>query len=399
MKKVQNYTRPRIGRILLDGGFLSQQDLARALKEQNRTNELLGQVLVRMGILDSADIKAALSVQSHLGRIEDAVRIAAGARRKLGELLVQSGRITQSQLDQALVEQKRTGEKLGEVFIRLGLLTEQQLNGLLDFQRIQGAASPLPGPLKLGEILVSTGCISRLQLDNALRKQTIAGKKLGEVLIEEGYAQPHHVKQGIRLQHMLIAAVLAALLTACGGSGGGSNAGINIASAPTNTSESSVSVSSNYFEISSSDFNILKPDFYYSTDNVRFWSIQAAVARDVWDDNYQCIVRIDIQKTETGEMPAINKTFSIEASDLYEQFPGTFLVFNGAKSTNKKVEQGILSFTPDSTADGLVRGSFDVTLTDYDSPDASAPRYHLKGTFSFIMGTYGPADSAPAANN
>ena len=40
-----------IGRILLDGRFLSQQDLDHALIEQTRTKELLGQVLVRMGVL------------------------------------------------------------------------------------------------------------------------------------------------------------------------------------------------------------------------------------------------------------------------------------------------------------------------------------------------------------
>ena len=208
-----------------------------------------------------------------------------------------------------------------------------------------------------------------------------------------GYEDLVDVKQSMRLQHLLLSAVLAALLTACGGS----NADINTVSTVTNTGEPVASGYSNYFEISSSDFNILKPNFYYSTDNVRFWSIQAAVAHDVWDDDYQCIVRIDIQKSATGEMPDINKTFSIEANPLYEQFPGTFLVFNGEKSTYKKVEQGILSFTPDSTASGFVRGSFDVTLTDYDSSDVPAPQYRLTGSFSFKMGTYVPADPLPAA--
>jgi hypothetical protein len=71
-------------------------------------------------------------------------------------------------------------------------------------------------------------------------------------------------------------------------------------------------------------------------------------------------------------------------------------VFNGAKSTSKKVEQGILSFTSDSIASGLVRGTFDVILTDYDAPDLPAPQNHLTGNFSFMMGTYGPAQPEPA---
>lgn len=194
-------------------------------------------------------------------------------------------------------------------------------------------------------------------------------------------------RQGMRLQFMFLTVMLAALLTACGGS----NAGINTVSADTNNEKSAAAGYPNYFEISSTTYNILKPNFYYSTDNVSFWSIQAAVANGVWDDNERCIVRIDIQKSTSGEMPAINKTFSIEANPLYEQFPGVFLVFNGEKSTNKKVEQGIISFAPDSIASDLVHGTFDVILTDYDSPDVPAPQYRLQGSFSFEMGTYGPA--------
>jgi hypothetical protein len=392
---MQTQTRRPIGQILLDGGFLSRRDLELALEEQKRTNELLGQVLVRLGLIDPTDVKAALSVQSYLnlGRLEDAVRIASGVRRKLGELLIQSGRITDSQLEQALAEQKRSSERLGDVLIRLGLLTEEQLSGLLAFQRIQGEAIPSPGPLKLGEILVTTGILSRPQLDEALRKQTISRKQLGEVLIEEGYAEPRHVKHGMRLQEMLLAAVLAAVLTACGGAGSVDTTTITN---PTKTEQVATSDSSNYFEIISTDYNILKPNFYYSTNNEKFWSIQAAVAQDVWDVAYKCIVRIDIQKSTAGEMLAINKTFSIEENPLYEQFPGAFLVFNGEQSPNKKVEQGILTFTSDSTASGTVRASFEVTVTDYDSTIVPAPQYHLTGSFRFKMGSYGPANTLPA---
>jgi len=52
-----------IGRILLDGRFLSQHDLDSALEEQKHTKELLGQVLVRMGVLTAEDVKAPLIAQ------------------------------------------------------------------------------------------------------------------------------------------------------------------------------------------------------------------------------------------------------------------------------------------------------------------------------------------------
>jgi len=157
------------------------------------------------------------------------------------------------------------------------------------------------------------------------------------------------------------------------------------ASKTTAIAEKATSDSLNNFEITSNDFNILQPNFYYSTDNEKFWSIQAAVAQSVWDVNYKCIVRIDIQKSATSEMPAINKTFSIEENPLYEQFPGSFLVFNGEQSTNNKVERGIISFTPDSKIPGFVQGVYDVIMTDYDSGIVPAPQHHLTGSFKFTQ--------------
>jgi hypothetical protein len=202
-----------LGQILVDGGFLSCHDLELALREQRHTNELLGQVLTRMGVLEPTDLKAALSVQEHLVNLAQAVKIAAGVRQMLGALLLQAGRISEHQLEQAIAEQKQSGERLGEVFMRLGFLTDRQLDALLDFQEGQGGQKQTASPLRLGDILVSAGYITREQLDLALRKQAISRKRLGEVLIEEGYAQPRHVKHGIRLQQKLLTSVLVAILS------------------------------------------------------------------------------------------------------------------------------------------------------------------------------------------
>jgi chitinase len=212
----------RIGQILIDGGFVSNREIDHALDEQKHTKELLGQVLVKIGVIKERDFRVPLIVQQHLNHIEDAVEIAAGERELLGALLVHSGHITTAQLDHAIAEQKRTGEKLGEVFVRLGMLQERQLNALLDFQKHQGEATR--GPLRLGELLVATGHISRKQLNNAIRKQTISHKKIGEVLVDEGYVRPSHVKYGICLQRMLVGSVLSGIISlGMGGKGFASN--------------------------------------------------------------------------------------------------------------------------------------------------------------------------------
>ncbi|MDD2851822.1 MAG: cytochrome c3 family protein [Desulfuromonadaceae bacterium] len=204
--------------MLLDGGFLSHNDLNDALDEQKRSKELLGQVLVRMGMLTDSDVKIPLSIQQHLGSIDNAVRIVAGERQLLGALLVQSGHLTNEQLDFVIAEQQRNGERLGDTFTRLGILNERQLKALLDFQRNQESTDT--SPLRLGELLIATGHITREHLENALYQQTKSNKNIGDVLIEAGHVTPNQVKQGVRLQQMLLKTVLAAIVSLAMNAGG-----------------------------------------------------------------------------------------------------------------------------------------------------------------------------------
>src|SRR5919106_6644355 len=54
--------------------------------------------------------------------------------RRLGDLLVAEGLITDAQLRQALAEQKGKTDKLGSVLVRVGALSEEQLIGFLSRQ-------------------------------------------------------------------------------------------------------------------------------------------------------------------------------------------------------------------------------------------------------------------------
>lgn len=393
---IREFGKQLLGRILLDGGFLSASSLEQALVEQKQTNELLGHILVRMGVVDPVDIKAALSVQNHLGNLEESIHFAAGVRQTLGSLLLMAGRITDKQLEQALVVQKKTGEMLGEVFTRNGILDPDQLNRLLAFQKNQADGSTTFNPFRLGEILVTTGYISRSQLDDALTKQSGTSRKLGELLVEDGYVAPHQISHGIRLQQRLITAALAAIL-ACGsmtltgcGSGGGDENGItqNNSSTVTASRAAQQALKSSYLTVTSDDYNLATPNFYYSTANESFLSIQANIAKNVTDIDTRNVIRIDVPKVN-GAWPQLNKVFSIEASSQFEKFPGVILVFNGQPSTRSKVEQGTITFSSDSVASEQISGSFDVTITDYASETEPVSRHNLKGSFSFKMGEYG----------
>jgi hypothetical protein len=201
-----------LGQLLLDGEFISHNDLERALLEQERTNELLGGVLVRLGVLDSVDLSAALSVQDELASVRDAIRAAAGVRKLLGELLLDARRITPEVLDRALAEQRRTGERIGEILVRQGVLAKEELDAVLDFQRHMGGEAPTSPRLRLGEILVATGQITRGKLDRALARQKTTRKKIGEILVEAGDITPHQVARGLTIQKKLVTAALLATL-------------------------------------------------------------------------------------------------------------------------------------------------------------------------------------------
>lgn len=57
-----------------------------------------------------------------------------GSMQKLGTLLIESGIITQKQLDETLVLQEKTPKKLGELLIERGLVNEQEIFRALEYQ-------------------------------------------------------------------------------------------------------------------------------------------------------------------------------------------------------------------------------------------------------------------------
>ncbi len=55
-------------------------------------------------------------------------------KRKLGEILLEQGMVTEAQLEVACAEQQRTGRKLGRILIGLGFVDETTISQALAFQ-------------------------------------------------------------------------------------------------------------------------------------------------------------------------------------------------------------------------------------------------------------------------
>jgi type IV pilus assembly protein PilB len=102
-------------------------------------------------------------------------------RKKLGEILIAQGMITNEQLVEALQVHKRTGVSLGTVLVNLGYITDDDLTSVL------GAQIQLDQRKRIGEVLIDQGLINQDQLRQGLEEQKRTKLQLGKCLVNLGF--------------------------------------------------------------------------------------------------------------------------------------------------------------------------------------------------------------------
>src|SRR5919198_1906909 len=95
--------------------------------------------------------------------------------RRLGDLLVAEGLITDVQLKQALGDQKGKTDKLGSILVKLGFITEEQLIGFLSRQ--YGIPS-----ITLNKVEVDPDTIRLVPTAIALKYEVLPVKRIGGTL-------------------------------------------------------------------------------------------------------------------------------------------------------------------------------------------------------------------------
>ena len=151
-----------IGTLLVEKGLITEAQLELALDEQQTTGARLGQILMSQFGVTRADLESALTAQraenQSLGAPEDSE--ANAAVRELARMLDEWGRVDQAPPSAPPEPPKRP---IGEIFVEKGFISSSQLVDALEEQKLSGR--------KLGEILVSQGKLSRLRLWDALEDQ------------------------------------------------------------------------------------------------------------------------------------------------------------------------------------------------------------------------------------
>jgi hypothetical protein len=173
----------------------------------------IGTLLTTLGMIVPESMLADFDMDKYLDHLDQVLTLSAGERTRLTELLQTAKSITPEQINDALSEQRRNGRKLDEILIERNLLTQSEREVVLEIQRRHGGATLVSGELALGNILVTSGQLTRSQLKDALNRQEVSGRRIGEELIEAGTITSNQVESGLRLQRKLI---IAALIVAVG---------------------------------------------------------------------------------------------------------------------------------------------------------------------------------------
>ncbi len=104
----------KLGEILLESNLITEPQLSEALELQKSfPGETIGRLLCRLGFLKESDLNYILE--------------QTGKRKKLVDILLAEGMVTEEKLEQARVSSKKDNISLGKSLVKLGFLTEEQL--------------------------------------------------------------------------------------------------------------------------------------------------------------------------------------------------------------------------------------------------------------------------------
>ena len=119
-----------IGALFVERGLVSESQVRVALEIQRETGQQLGQILVERFGVSRKELASVVAQQwAKLGGSAGPEDNASW--RRLGEIFVERGFVTQEELDGALERQRQTGERLGEALVAQGVISKFELAGAL----------------------------------------------------------------------------------------------------------------------------------------------------------------------------------------------------------------------------------------------------------------------------
>ena len=252
----------RIGELLIDVGILNQEKVLKAVAIAQKRSLPVGRALVMCGILSEHLLQAALQAQSlyrdglisheecinaiakvweHGVTFEEALSLLRWVRDKkvitnrLGELLVEAGILTATELTSFLSRSKESGLPLGRFLASIGVVPESLIVIALNMQMLirdrkieRGSAIgilksaterqfelkpsqnvqlpddfPASISIRLGQLLINASVIKSSDMMTALEAAVLENKQLGEVLVAKKVISQEQLEGALILQAMV----------------------------------------------------------------------------------------------------------------------------------------------------------------------------------------------------
>jgi hypothetical protein len=232
-----------LGRAVVLYGFLSQRELDMALEIQALVKNKglpidTGVRAFKLATRDKVDLGAALESVGYTGST-----ISMSASR-LGTMLLDSGLVTQPQLEVAQRASYETGQPIGKMLVSMGVMSQTQVDVALELQKnfreeritysqaltkltpapevksavqmITSTADKIPRKqIRLGELLLLSGLITDSDIMNALEYGlTKADQPFGKSLMELGLLTQSLLDLALNLQELICEGTVA-LNSAC----------------------------------------------------------------------------------------------------------------------------------------------------------------------------------------
>ncbi|MRR53682.1 MAG: pilus assembly protein PilB [Deltaproteobacteria bacterium] len=152
----------KLGEILLESNLITETQLSEALELQKSfPGETIGRLLCRLGFLKETDLNYILE--------------QTGKRKKLVDILLAEGLLSEGQLERARVSSKKDNIPLGKSLVKLGFLTEEQLARTVSVQY------DLPF-VSLGTMQVDQDFARFINANYAQKQQIVPISKIGSTL-------------------------------------------------------------------------------------------------------------------------------------------------------------------------------------------------------------------------
>jgi hypothetical protein len=145
-----------IGTLFVERGLVSESQVRLALEIQQETDQQLGEILVDRFGISRAELAQVVAEQwQDSGRAAGPVLEASLSDnwRRIGEIFVTRGFVTEEELERALTRQRQTGERLGEALVGLGVISKFELAGALGEQMSTVDESETGGEVRQAEVV------------------------------------------------------------------------------------------------------------------------------------------------------------------------------------------------------------------------------------------------------